>query len=131
MLSQRTTQPGKSTFAHSNTQLMRKRLEQNLSTMHFDKQIIDQLKELESLQSEIDILGKSMSESFNEVPNVKLASNDNQAILQLNKKFDNLEQKLVSIFQNLDSKIERTIVSTEDNNGILQDIYTDGLPCNK
>jgi|TARA_B110000914_G_scaffold99462_1_gene87567 vacuolar-type H+-ATPase subunit I/STV1 len=96
-----------------------------------DKQIIDQLKELESLQSEIDILGKSMSESFNEVPNVKLASNDNQAILQLNKKFDNLEQKLVSIFQNLDSKIERTIVSTEDNNGILQDIYTDGLPCNK
>ena len=97
----------------------------------FDKQIIDQLKELESLQSEIDILGKSMSESFNEVPNVKLASNDNQAILQLNKKFDNLEQKLVSIFQNLDSKIERTIVSTEDNNGILQDIYTDGLPCNK
>ena len=96
-----------------------------------DKQIIDQLKELESLQSEIDILGKSMSKSFNEVPNVKLASNDNQAILQLNKKFDNLEQKLVSIFQNLDSKIERTIVSTEDNNGILQDIYTDGLPCNK
>ena len=33
-----------------------------------DKQIREQLKELESLQSEIDILGKSMSESFNEDP---------------------------------------------------------------
>ena len=31
----------------------------------------------------------------------------------------------------LESKIEGTIVSIEDNNGILQDIYTDGLPCSK
>jgi hypothetical protein len=96
-----------------------------------DKQIKDQLKELESLQSEIDILGKSMSESFNEDPNINLSSNDNVAIIQLNKKFDRLDQKLVSIFQKLESKIEGTIVSIEDNNGILQDIYTDGLPCGK
>ncbi len=71
-----------------------------------DKQIKDQLKELESLQSEIDILGKSMSESFNEDPKINLSSNDNVAIIQLNKKFDKLDQKLVSIFQKLESKIE-------------------------
>ena len=96
-----------------------------------DKQIKEQLKELESLQSEIDILGKSMSKSFNEDPEINLSSNDNVAIIQLNKKFDKLDQKLVSIFQKLESKIEGTIVSIEDNNGILQDIYTDGLPCRK
>ena len=96
-----------------------------------DKQIKDQLKELESLQSEIDILGKSMSESFNEGPKIILSSNDNVAITQLNKKFDQLDQKFVSIFQKLESKIEGTIVLIEDNNGILQDIYTDGLPCSK
>jgi len=95
-----------------------------------DKQIKDQLKELESLQSEIDILGKSMSESFNEDPKIDLSSNDNVAITQLNKKFDQLDQKFVSIFQKLESKIEKTILSTADNNGILQDIYTDGVPCN-
>lgn len=96
-----------------------------------DKQIKDQLKELESLQSEIDILGKSMSESFNEDPNINLSSNDNVAITQLNKKFDKLDQKLVSMFQRLESKIEGATVSIQDNNGILQDIYTDGLPCSK
>ena len=96
-----------------------------------DKQIKDQLKELESLQSEIDILGKSMSESFNEDTKINLSSNDNVAITQLNKKFDQLDQKFVSIFQKLESKIEGTIVLIEVNNGILQDIYTDGLPCSK
>ena len=96
-----------------------------------DKQIKEQLKELESLQSEIDILGKSMSESFNEDPKIILSSNDNVAITQLNKKFDQLDQKFVSIFQKLESKIEGTNVLIEDNNGILQDIYTDGLPCSK
>ena len=96
-----------------------------------DKQIKEQLKELESLQSEIDILGESMSKSFNDEPQLKLVLNDNQTIVQLNTRFEKLDQKLSFIYQNLDKKIDRGIQSSEDNNGILQDIYTDGLPCNK
>ena len=96
-----------------------------------DKQIKEQLKELESLQSEIDILGESMSKSFNDEPQLKLVLNDNQTILQLNTRFEKLDQKLSFIYQNLDKKIDRGIQSSDDNNGILQDIYTDGLPCNK
>ena len=96
-----------------------------------DKQIKEQLKELESLQSEIDILGESMSKSFNDEPQLKLVLNDNQTILQLNTRFEKLDQKLSFMYQNLDKKIDRGIQSSEDNNGILQDIYTDGLPCNK
>lgn len=96
-----------------------------------DKQIKEQLKELESLQSEIDILGESMSKSFNDEPQLKLVLNDNQTIVQLNTRFEKLDQKLSFMYQNLDKKIDRGIQSSEDNNGILQDIYTDGLPCNK
>ena len=96
-----------------------------------DKQIKEQLKELESLQSGIDILGKSMSKSINDEPQLKLVLNDNQTIVQLNTRFEKLDQKLSFIYQNLDKKIDRGIQSSEDNNGILQDIYTDGLPCNK
>ena len=76
-------------------------------------------------------LGKSMSKSFNDEPQLKLVLNDNQTIVQLNTMFEKLDQKLSFIYQNLDKKIDRGIQSSEDNNGILQDIYTDGLPCNK
>ena len=94
-----------------------------------DKQIKSQLKELESLQIEIDLLGKSMSKSFNE--DQKLNSELNNSFLISNDKhFERLDLKLDKFYELLDNKIDRIFTYTTDNNGILQDIYTDGVPCN-
>ena len=93
-----------------------------------DEQIKNQLKELEKLESEIEILGKSMSKSFND----NKTSNDSVINVQGNlieNKFKSLNQKIDYFYGLIDNKIEKIIISTNDNNGILQDIYTDGIPC--
>ena len=94
-----------------------------------DKQIKSQLKELESLQKEIDLLGKSMSESFNEdqQSNSELK---NSFLISGEKRFEKLEVKLDKIYVLLNNNIDKIFTYTTDNNGILQDIYTDGVPCN-
>ena len=95
----------------------------------FDEQIKRQLKELEKLESEIETLGKSMSKSFNENKLPKDDFNDNQKLL-IHNKFKKLGQKIDNVYKSMDEKIERIYITTSDNNGILQDIYTDGIPCN-
>ena len=95
-----------------------------------DKEIKKQLKELEKLESEIETLGKSMSKTFNNNELPKNDLNNNQGILNDNK-FKRLDQKIDYIYKTMDQKIDRIYTSTSDNNGILQDIYTDGIPCNK
>ena len=94
-----------------------------------DKQIKSQLKELESLQNEIDLLGKSMSEYFDEdqQSNSKL---NNSFLFSDDKRLNRLNLKLDKIYELYDNKINKILASTTDNNGILQDIYTDGIPCN-
>ena len=94
-----------------------------------DKQIKSQLKELESLQNEIDLLGKSMSESFNEDQQSNSELNNNFYI-SYDKHFERLDLKLDKFYELLDNRIDRIFTYTTDNNGILQDIYTDGVPCN-
>ena len=94
-----------------------------------DKQIKSQLKELESLQNEIDLLGKSMSESFNEDQQSNSELNNNFHI-SYDKHFERLDLKLDEFYELLDNRIDRIFTYTTDNNGILQDIYTDGVPCN-
>ena len=95
----------------------------------FDEQIKRQLKELEKLESEIETLGKSMSKSFNENKLTKDDFSDNPEI-SINNKFKKLGQKIDNVYKSMDEKIERIYITTSDNNGILQDIYTDGIPCN-
>ncbi len=94
-----------------------------------DKQIKSQLKELESLQKEIDLLGKSMSESFNEDQKSN-SEIKNSFLISGEKRFEKLEVKLDKIYTLLDDNIDKIFTYTTDNNGILQDIYTDGVPCN-
>jgi len=94
-----------------------------------DKQIKSQLKELESLQNEIDLLGKSMSESFNEGQQSNSEINNNFHV-SYDKHFERLDLKLDKFYDLLDNRIDRIFTYTTDNNGILQDIYTDGVPCN-
>ena len=94
-----------------------------------DKQIKNQLKELESLQNEIDLLGKSMSESFNEDQKSN-SEIKNSFLISGEKRFEKLEAKLDKIYTLLDNNIDKIFTYTTDNNGILQDIYTDGVPCN-
>ena len=96
----------------------------------FDKQIKKQLRELEELESEIEMLGKSMSKTFNDNQLPKNDLNNNLGI-SLENKFKRLDQKIDYIYKTMDQKIDRIYTSTSDNNGILQDIYTDGIPCNK
>ena len=93
-----------------------------------DKQIKNQLKEIEKLENEIEILGKSMSKSFkdNETSNNSVIKGLGNSV---ENKIKNLDQKIDYIYKSIDKKIERIIISTNDNNGILQDIYTDGIPC--
>ena len=95
-----------------------------------DEQIKKQLKELEKLESEIETLGISMSKTFNDnqLPKNDL---DSDQVISINNKFKRLDQKIDYIFKTMDQKIDRIYTSTSDNNGILQDIYTDGIPCNK
>ena len=95
----------------------------------FDKQIKKQLRELEKLESEIEILGKSMSKTFNDnqLSNSNLNNDQGKSI---DYKFKRLDQKIDYIYKAMDQKIDRIYTSTSDNNGILQDIYTDGIPCN-
>ena len=95
-----------------------------------DEQIKKQLKELEKLESEIETLGKSMSKTFNDNQLLESNLNDNQGI-SIDNKFKRLDQKIDYIYKTMDQKIDRIYTSTSDNNGILQDIYTDGIPCNK
>ena len=95
-----------------------------------DKQIKKQLKELEKLESEIESLGKSMSKTFNDYQLSKDDLNNDQRI-SIDNKFKRLDQKIDYIYKTMDQKIDRIYTSTSDNNGILQDIYTDGIPCNK
>ena len=95
-----------------------------------DKQIKKQLKELEKLESEIETLGKSMSKTFNDNELPKNDLNNDQGI-SIENKFKRLDQKIDYIYKTMDQKIDRIYTSTSDNNGILQDIYTDGIPCNK
>ena len=94
-----------------------------------DEQIKKQLKELEKLESEIETLGKSMSKTFNDNQLPKGNLNDDQGI-SINNKFKRLDQKIDYVYKAMDEKIDRIYTSTSDNNGILQDIYTDGIPCN-
>ena len=94
-----------------------------------DKQIKSQLKELESLQNEIDLLGKSMSESFNEDQESNSELN-NSFLISDEKRFERLDLKLNKFYELLDNRIDKIFTYTTDNNGILQDIYTDGVPCN-
>ena len=94
-----------------------------------DKQIKNQLKELESLQNEIDLLGKSMSESFKEDQKSN-SEIKNSFLISGEKRFEKLEVKLDKIYALLDNNIDKIFTYTTDNNGILQDIYTDGVPCN-
>ena len=94
-----------------------------------DKQIKSQLKEIESLQKEIDLLGKSMSESFNEGQQSNSEINNNFHV-SYDKHFERLDLKLDKFYDLLDNRIDRIFTYTTDNNGILQDIYTDGVPCN-
>ena len=95
-----------------------------------DEQIKKQLKELEKLESEIETLGIFMSKTFNDnqLPKNDL---DSDQVISINNKFKRLDQKIDYIFKTMDQKIDRIYTSTSDNNGILQDIYTDGIPCNK
>ena len=95
----------------------------------FDKQIKKQLRELEKLESEIEMLGKSMSKTFNDNQLPKDNLNNDQAI-SIDNKFKRLDQKIDYLYKAMDKKIDRIYTSTSDNNGILQDIYTDGIPCN-
>ncbi len=95
-----------------------------------DKQIKKQLKELEKLESEIETLGKSMSKTFNDNELPKNDLNNDQGI-SIDNKLKRLDQKIDYIYKTMDQKIDRIYTSTSDNNGILQDIYTDGIPCNK
>ena len=94
-----------------------------------DKQIKNQLKELESLQNEIDLLGKSMSKSFNEDQQTD-SELKNSFIISNEKRFEKLNLKLDKIYGLLYNNIDKIFTYTTDNNGILQDIYTDGVPCN-
>ena len=94
-----------------------------------DNQLKNQLKELESLQNEIDLLGKSMSESFNEDQQSNSELNNNFHI-SYDKHFERLDLKLNKFYELLDNRIDKIFTYTTDNNGILQDIYTDGVPCN-
>ena len=94
-----------------------------------DEQIKKQLKELEKLESEIETLGKSMSKTFNDNQLPKNNLNNGQGI-SIDNKFKRLDQKIDYIYKTMDQKIDRIYISTSDNNGILQDIYTDGIPCN-
>ena len=94
-----------------------------------DKQIKSQLKELESLQNEIDLLGKSMSESFNEDQQTD-SELKNSFLISDEKRFGKLNLKLDKIYGLLYNNIDKIFTYTTDNNGILQDIYTDGVPCN-
>tara|TARA_B100001741_G_C15974264_1_gene334757 strand:- start:7 stop:375 length:369 start_codon:yes stop_codon:yes gene_type:complete len=94
-----------------------------------DKQIKSQLKELESLQKEIDLLGKSMSRSFNQDQQSNSESK-NSLLVSDEKRFEKLDIKLDKIYALLDNNIDKIFTYTTDNNGILQDIYTDGVPCN-
>ena len=95
-----------------------------------DKQIKKQLRELEKLESEIETLGKSMSKTFNDNELPKNDLNNDQGI-SIDNKLKRLDQKIDYIYKTMDQKIDRIYTSTSDNNGILQDIYTDGIPCNK
>ena len=95
-----------------------------------DRQIKKQLEELEKLESEIEMLGKSMSKTFNDNQLPKNDLNSDQGI-SIENKFKRLDQKIDYIYKTMDQKIDRIYTSTSDNNGILQDIYTDGIPCNK
>ena len=94
-----------------------------------DKQIKKQLKELEKLESEIETLGKSMSKPFNDNQLPKGNLNNDQGI-SIDNKFKRLDQKIDYVYKAMNEKIDRIYTSTSDNNGILQDIYTDGIPCN-
>ena len=94
-----------------------------------DEQIKTQLKELEKLESEIETLGKSMSETFNDNQLPKNNLNNGRGI-SIDNKFKRLNQKIDYMFKAMNEKIDRIYTSTSDNNGILQDIYTDGIPCN-
>lgn len=94
-----------------------------------DKQIKKQLKELEKLENEIETLGKSMSKTFNDNQLLNSNLNNDQGI-SIDYKFKRLDQKIDYVYKAMDQKIDRIYTSTSDNNGILQDIYTDGIPCN-
>ena len=94
-----------------------------------DRQIKKQLEELEKLENEIEMLGKSMSKTFNDNQLPKNDLNNDQGI-SIDNKFKRLDQKIDYIYITMDQKIDRIYTSTSDNNGILQDIYTDGIPCN-
>ena len=94
-----------------------------------DRQIKKQLEELEKLENEIETLGKSMSKTFNDNQLPKSNLSNDQAI-SIDNKFKRLDQKIDYVYKAMDQKIDRIYTSTSDNNGILQDIYTDGIPCN-
>ncbi len=94
-----------------------------------DEQIKNQLKELEKLESEIETLGKSMSKTFNDNQLPKNNLNNGKG-MSIDNKLNTLDRKIDYLHKEMDEKIDRIYTSITDNNGILQDIYTDGIPCN-
>jgi hypothetical protein len=95
-----------------------------------DEKIKIQLKELEMLKNEIDVLGKSMSKSFNDDKESKTSSKKNN-LDNIDSSIKNLDRKVNFFHKSLEMKIDMILNSSNDNNGILQDIYTDGIPCNQ
>ena len=61
-----------------------------------DKQIKKQLKELEKLENEIEILGKSMSKTFNDNQLPKNNLNNDQALSQIEKLADLKERGIIT-----------------------------------
>jgi len=75
-----------------------------------EKEIQEKMRKLNNLQAELDKGYDDMMKEINENP--MDLSNMNDFFLSINERFDELSKKIT------------------DNNGILQDIYTDGVPCN-
>ena len=76
-----------------------------------EKELQEKMRELINLQSELDNGYDDIMKEIKENP-INLSNINDAFLLSINKRFDELSKKVT------------------DNNGILQDIYTDGVPCN-
>ena len=82
-----------------------------IAQTNLDPKLEAQLKKASSVQAELDSLFRSFSKSSNEISSSGIVNFDENILISINKRFDELDKKI------------------EDNNGILHDIYTDGVPC--
>jgi len=76
-----------------------------------EKEIQEKMRELNNVQAELDKIHASMQEEINQSPK-NIFNLDDAFLISINNRFDELSKQVT------------------DNNGILQDIYTDGVPCN-